>query len=282
MIKNNYSGIGVGSATYSRPFLKWAGGKFQIINKIRDSLPKGNRLIEPFVGAGAVFLNSDYDKFLLADINTDLINVFNYLRSEGEPFINFCNQFFTTEFNTKFAFLSLRSEFNSTNDSRLKAALFLYLNRHAFNGLMRYNKDGQFNTAFGDYKKPYFPEKEMFAFIQKAERAEIKCADYAVIMNEAIKGDVVYCDPPYVPLSLSANFTKYHSTGFGQTEQESLVQLAKALALKGIPVILSNHDTAFIQKLYQGASTVSFDVQRNISCNGRNRAKAREVLALFD
>lgn len=282
MIKNNYSGIDICSATRIRPFLKWAGGKYQIINKIRETLPNGSRLIEPFLGSGSVFLNSDYDKFLLADINNDLINVFLYLKSEKVPFINFCKQFFTGEFNTKFAFLSLRSEFNLTLDCRLKAALFLYLNRHAFNGLMRYNNDGQFNTAFGDYKKPYFPEKEMLAFIQKAEKAEIKCADYTVIMNEAIKGDVVYCDPPYAPLSLSAKFTKYHSTAFGLAEQQGLVDLARELALKGVPVILSNHDTVFIQKLYQGASIVSFDVQRNISCNGSNRAKAREVLALFD
>lgn len=282
MTKRNNLETEYGSTSGIRPFLKWAGGKFQIINKIRESLPNGNRLIEPFLGSGAVFLNSDYNKFLLADINNDLINLFMYLKSEKELFINFCKQFFTDELNTKIAFLSLRSEFNSTKDCRLKAALFLYLNRHAFNGLMRYNNDGQFNTAFGDYKKPYFPEKEMFAFIQKAEKAEIKCADYTVIMNEAIRGDVVYCDPPYVPLSLSANFTKYHSTAFGAAEQESLVELARELALKGIPVILSNHDTTFIQKLYQGASIVSFDVQRNISCNGNNRTKAREVLALFD
>lgn len=281
MIENNYSEIDDGS-TAIRPFLKWAGGKYQIINKIRESLPKGNRLIEPFVGSGAVFLNSDYEKFLLADINNDLINIFVYLKSEKAHFINFCKQFFTGTLNNKFAFISLRSEFNSTSDCRLKAALFLYLNRHAFNGLIRYNNDGQFNTAFGDYKKPYFPEKEMFAFIQKAEKAEIKCADYTAIMNEAIRGDVVYCDPPYVPLSLSANFTKYHSTAFGLTDQENLVELARELALKGVPVIISNHDTAFIQKLYQGASIVSFDVQRNISCNGNNRMKAREVLALFN
>lgn len=265
-----------------RPFLKWAGGKFQIINKIRTTLPQGTRLIEPFVGSGAVFLNTDYSKCLLADINADLINLFKHLKSEKHDFILFCKQFFSAEFNNKSTFLLLRSEFNTTEDSYLKAALFLYLNRHAFNGLMRYNSSGKFNTAFGDYKKPYFPENEMLVFIEKAEKAEFKCADYNVIMREAIKGDVVYCDPPYVPLSASANFTKYHSTSFGQEDQRRLVELARELASKGIPVILSNHDTAFTQNLYQGSSIISFDVQRNISCNGSNRGRAREVLALFD
>ncbi|HHF7396792.1 TPA: Dam family site-specific DNA-(adenine-N6)-methyltransferase [Legionella anisa] len=265
-----------------RPFLKWAGGKFQIINKIRASLPKGARLIEPFVGSGAVFLNTNYNKFILADINADLINLFEHLKFEKHDFIHFCKQFFTAEFNKKSTFLSLRTEFNSTTDSHLKAALFIYLNRHAFNGLMRYNSSGMFNTAFGDYKKPYFPENEMLVFIQKAEKAEFKCADYSVIMGEAIKGDVVYCDPPYVPLSASANFTKYHSTAFGQEDQRRLVELAKELAAKGIPVILSNHDTAFTQNLYQGSSIISFEVQRNISCNGSTRGRAREMLALFN
>ncbi|HAU0282340.1 TPA: Dam family site-specific DNA-(adenine-N6)-methyltransferase [Legionella pneumophila] len=265
-----------------RPFLKWAGGKFQIINKIRASLPKGSRLIEPFVGSGAVFLNTNYDKFILADINADLINLFEHLRIEKHNFIHFCKQFFGDEFNKKSTFLSLRSEFNSTTDNHLKAALFLYLNRHSFNGLMRYNSSGKFNTAFGDYKKPYFPENEMLAFIQKSGKAEFKCADYSLIMGEATKGDVVYCDPPYVPLSASANFTKYHSTAFGQQDQKRLVDLARELASKGIPVILSNHDTAFTQNLYQGSNIISFDVQRNISCNGNTRGRTREVLALFD
>lgn len=183
MRKNNEQG----SIIPIRPFLKWAGGKFQIINKIRASLPKGSRLIEPFVGSGAVFLNTNYDKFILADINADLINLFEHLRFEKHNFIHFCKQFFGDEFNKKTTFLSLRSEFNSTTDYHLKAALFLYLNRHSFNGLMRYNSSGKFNTAFGDYKKPYFPENEMLAFIQKAGKAEFKCADYSLIMGEATK-----------------------------------------------------------------------------------------------
>ncbi|WP_347252585.1 Dam family site-specific DNA-(adenine-N6)-methyltransferase [Legionella sp.] len=281
MIKNKDNNISLANTSNIKPFLKWAGGKFRVLHKIRSSLPKGNRLIEPFVGSGSVFLNMNFNDFLLADINNDLINLFNRLQLEQDSFIYFCKQFFTTEFNTKQAFLDLRSEFNSTNDKRLKAALFLYLNRHAFNGLIRYNGSGRFNTAFGDYKKPYFPENEMLVFIQKTKKAEFRCADYSVIMEEAIKGDVVYCDPPYVPLSASANFTKYHSTNFGQEDQLRLVKLAKKLAAKGIPVILSNHDTAFTQNLYQGSSITSFDVQRNISCHCSSRGRAREVLALF-
>jgi len=265
-----------------RPFLKWAGGKFQIINKIRATLPKGSRLIEPFVGAGSVFLNTHYEHYLLADINQDLINCFNYLREEKQLFIEFCRQFFQEHYNSKGSFLDLRTEFNTTNDERLKSALFIYLNRHCFNGLMRYNQEGLFNTSFGEYRKPYFPENEMLAFAKKADSAQIICTNYTDSMDSAVMGDIVYCDPPYVPLSVTASFTKYHSTGFGRSDQEHLVLMARELASKGIPVIISNHDTAFTQYLYRGSSIISFDVQRNISCKGSTRGRAREVLALFE
>ena len=265
-----------------KPFLKWAGGKFQIINQIRQSLPPGHRLIEPFVGAGSVFLNTHYEHYLLADINQDLVDCLNYLKNEKQLFIEFCRPFFQEQYNRKDAYLDLRHQFNQTPDSRLKAALFIYLNRHCFNGLMRYNQEGLFNTSFGAYKTPYFPEQEMQAFTKKADLAQIICADYTHSMERAVVGDVVYCDPPYVPLSGTAHFTKYHATGFGQAEQERLVLMARALASKGIPVILSNHDTDFVQHLYAGAQITRFYVQRSISCQGTKRERVPELLALFD
>ena len=269
-------------ATGQRPFLKWAGGKYLIVERIRKSLPEGNRLIEPFVGAGSVFLNTDFAHYTLNDINKDLINVFKVLKKEKERFVAYCYEFFTDKNNSRSAFLALREQFNTTDDIRLKAALFIYLNRHAFNGLMRYNQQGLFNTSFGDYKKPYFPEQEMLAFAKKSHLARFSCQDFSTVMKKAVPGDVVYCDPPYVPLSVTANFTKYHSSGFGLAEQEKLVTLAKELASQGITVVISNHDTEFVQDLYQGASIESFSVRRYISCNPKERNKAKELLAVFD
>ena len=239
-------------------------------------------MIEPFVGAGSVFLNTQYENYLLADINIDLINSFHYLQKEKQPFIHYCRSFFQEHYNLKAAYLELRMEFNTTQDTRLKAALFIYLNRHCFNGLMRYNQDGLFNTSFGEYRKPYFPEHEMLAFVTKMQSAQIICSDYTKTMERAEIGDVIYCDPPYVPLSVTASFTKYHSTGFGRADQEHLVFMARACAKKGIPVIVSNHDTDFVQNLYLGAHIIRFDVQRSISCNGKRRNRAPELLALFD
>jgi len=264
-----------------RPFLKWAGNKYQILERIKDVLPQGNCLIEPFVGSGAVFLNLDYNKYQLADSNGDLINLFLTLQSAGEPFINYCMSFFTKDNNLENRYYELRELFNTTSDSRLKAALFIYLNRHGYNGLCRYNSKGGFNTPFGHYVKPKFPEDAMRYFLNKTKNAVFKMADFRDIMKTARKGDVVYCDPPYVPLSTTANFTAYSSGGFGSKDQLELAELAQELAGWGVPVLISNHATDFTLNAYKNAKIERLYVQRFISCDGANRGKAEEVLALF-
>ena len=252
-----------------KPFLKWAGGKYQIIERIKKILPEGKRLIEPFVGAGSVFLNTNYSRYLLADNNADLIKTFKILKKERQGFIDYCAPFFDLKQNTEKAFFRNRELFNKTDDLRLKAALFIYLNKHAFNGLMRFNSSGKFNVSFGRYKKPYFPAKEMLHFANRLRKASIKHSDFTSIMEQAVVGDVVYCDPPYLPLSQTANFMKYTPNGFGLQEQKSLVRMAKKLAKGGITVIISNHDTEFVHTAYQGAKILSFDVQRYISFNAQ-------------
>lgn len=265
-----------------RPFLKWAGNKYQILERIKEVLPQANRLIEPFVGSGAVFLNLDYNQYLLADNNGDLINLYLTLQTQGEPFINYCKSFFTEDNNRENRYYELRELFNTTSDAYLKAALFIYLNRHDYNGLCRYNSKGGFNTPFGQYRKPYFPEKSLLYFLTKAKNAVFKTADFRDIMRTAKKGDVVYCDPPYVPLSATANFTAYSSSGFGSKDQTELAELARELAGRGIPVLISNHATEFTLNAYKTAKIERFNVQRFISCDGANRGKAEEVLALFE
>lgn len=264
-----------------KPFLKWAGNKYQIIDRIKDVLPSGNRLIEPFVGSAAVFINTEYSHNVLADNNVDLINLYQTLQEEGDKFIEYCRNLFVANNNTEKAFYELRDEFNTTESRRLKSALFIYLNKHCFNGLCRYNLKGEFNVPFGKYKKPYFPEIEMRYFHEKSVQAIFKHADFIETMNSAKRGDVVYCDPPYVPLSATANFTSYSSGGFGIKQQEILAGKAKELASRGTTVVISNHNTEFVLKAYAEAKILKFDVQRFISCDGANRGKASEVLALF-
>jgi len=264
-----------------KPFLKWAGGKYRILNHIKRVLPAGKRLIEPFAGSGAVFLNTDYDTYLLADANPKLINLYLQLQKKGPAFIDACEEYFTPEYNNEVAFYTLRDSFNASRSVRHKAALFVYLNRHCFNGLCRYNGKGKFNVPFGRYQAPYFPRKEMLAFHEKSKKAVIRLADFRDTMDSAKAGDVVYCDPPYVPLSATANFTDYASGGFGMKEQAELAKRVKKLQARGVTVVISNHDTEFTQKAYAKAQILSFKVQRFISCDGANRGKAGEVLAVF-
>jgi DNA adenine methylase len=265
-----------------RPFLKWAGNKFRIMDHIHSMLPDGDRLVEPFAGSGAVFLNTNYERYLLADSNADLISLYQILQQQGAEFVERCAKLFTTRTNNEEYFYRRRDEFNNTNDPVRKASLFIYMNRHGYNGLCRYNARGGFNVPFGRYKKPYFPEREMLAFHEKAQQAEFVHMDFASVIATVIAGDVVYCDPPYVPLSSSSNFTTYSAGGFNLPQQQQLAQLAEQTRLRGIPVLISNHNTTFTRKAYRAADNIKrFTVQRFISCNGSKRAQANELLALF-
>lgn len=202
---------------------------------------------------------------------------------EGEKFIHYCRTLFTPENNTPDRYYALREEFNLAEDTRIKSALFLYLNRHCYNGLCRYNSRGEFNTPFGRYARPYFPEKEMLRFINAAGRAEFLHAIFVDSMKLAGKGDIVYCDPPYAPLSTTAYFTDYHSGGFKWEDQQLLAQTAGELAERGARVVISNHNTKQVRDLYRqaGARIKRFQVRRNISCDAGNRGTVGELLAVF-
>ncbi|EPV1125926.1 Dam family site-specific DNA-(adenine-N6)-methyltransferase [Vibrio harveyi] len=265
-----------------RAFLKWAGGKYGLVEDIQRHLPPARKLVEPFVGAGSVFLNTDYDHYLLADINPDLINLYNLLKERPEEYISEAKRWFVVENNRKEAYLNIRAEFNKTDDVMYRSLAFLYMNRFGFNGLCRYNKKGGFNVPFGSYKKPYFPEAELEFFAEKAKKATFVCEGYPETFSRARKGSVVYCDPPYAPLSNTANFTSYAGNGFTLDDQAALADIAeKAATERGIPVLISNHDTTLTRRLYHGAELNVVKVKRTISRNGSGRNKVDELLALF-
>ena len=265
-----------------RAFLKWAGGKYSLVEEIERHLPPARKLVEPFVGAGSVFLNTDFEQYLLADINPDLINLYNILKDNPERYVRDSKALFTPEYNQKGAYLEIREAFNNTDDPYLRSLYFLYMNRHGFNGLCRYNKKGGFNVPFGSYKKPYFPEDELFYFAEKAKRATFVCEGYHQTFSRARKGCVVYCDPPYAPLSTTANFTSYAGNGFSLDDQAALADAAERAATeRDIPVLISNHDTTLTRRLYHGADLSVVKVKRTISRNGSGRNKVDELLALF-
>lgn len=267
---------------YQRPFLKWAGGKFRLLPRIINALPEGKKLVEPFVGSGALFINADYDRYLLADINPDLINLFNQLKKENTGFINYCSDYFVDKNNTQKKFYELREHFNQLQPGRERSALFVYFNRHGYNGLCRYNRSGGFNVPFGRYKKPYFPGREMEIFAKKSKKAEFRCQSFTKTMSHRLQGDVIYCDPPYLPQSLTANFTDYTKQGFSYDQQVELGYLAEKLQERGIVTLISNHDTVVARDIYKNADEIKkFNVQRFISCDGGNRSKAKELIAVY-
>ena len=212
-----------------------------------------------------------------------MITLYKQLLRNKERFIKATESLFTDENNCEEKYYEFRNEFNSCTDKQRRASLFVYLNRHCYNGLCRYNSKGIFNTPFGRYTRPRVPRKEMLHFIETAAHATFECADYQDTMNKAKRGDVVYCDPPYVPLSATSYFTDYHVGGFNWDDQILLAEKAEHLAKQGVRVVISNHDTKKTRSLYKerNAKITIFDVQRTISCNPSNRKKAKELLAIF-
>ncbi|QIR13328.1 Dam family site-specific DNA-(adenine-N6)-methyltransferase [Shewanella aestuarii] len=266
-----------------RAFLKWAGGKFKLVDELSKHLPEGQRLVEPFVGAGSVFLNTDYEEYLLCDINQDLINLYQIVQQKPQAYINAVKALFVPEMNQKEAYYKIREQFNLSRDPFERSVFFLYLNRHGFNGLCRYNRNGGFNVPFGSYKKPYFPEQEILHFSQKAQKATFKCISYEAAFDLAVDGDVIYCDPPYAPLSTTASFTTYAGPGFSLDDQALLARYSRQSAHKrNIPVLISNHDIPLTRELYRGAKLATIAVQRNISQKGSSRNKVDEIMALYD
>jgi DNA adenine methylase len=266
-----------------RPFLKWAGAKTKLLHAIRATAPNGaQRFVEPFVGSGTVALNLGLPKNVLADANGDLIAVYAMLKQEGDAFIDICAPLFTPENNSSLAFYALRSEFNTTTDARRKAALFVFLNRHGYNGLCRYNARGLLNVPFGRYHGPRFPRERMRIFHAFLQSCELRHADFRAVIADAGVGDFVYCDPPYVPTSDTANFTTYAQDGFTARDQSDLAACCSAAAARGACVVVSNHDTPETRALYRDASEChELVVARRISCQIATRTHARELLAVF-
>lgn len=266
-----------------RPILKWAGAKTKLVQRIQPLVPPtAARLVEPFAGSAAVALNLGFGRNLIADANPDIVAVYDSLAKRPWRYIRDCRELFTEANNTADAFNRLRDEFNASRDRYRRACIFIYLNRHGYNGLCRYNQSGGFNVPFGRYTKPYFPEAELVQFRKFLRRAEVHCADFREIIGQASRGDFVYCDPPYSPMSETANFTGYARGGFGHQDQLDLVAACRAAAARGACVVLSNHDTPVTRTLYADADRViPLQVSRLISCDGENRNKAAELLVVY-
>jgi DNA adenine methylase len=270
------------------PFLKWVGSKRRLLPQLLPLLPAGKRLIEPFVGAGSVFLATDYEQYLLADTNPVLLSLYVELQIDPSPVTKRAQALFVEANRNQAAFNALRARFNDLATPEVeRAALFLYLNKFAFNGLFRVNKKGAMNVPYAHHGKlPGFPGAALERFAHKLDLAELHCADFEQTLAQARTGDVVYCDPPYLESrnaqgEAAASFTTYSAKGFGMAEHAQLASRARQLAAQGIPVVISNHDTPVTRELYAGATLHSVQVHRSMAADTAARGKAAELVAVF-
>jgi len=282
----------------NRTFLKWAGNKTKVLPHLIPHIGYPKRYCEPFGGSLAVALNTLAEQYILNDVNKDLVAIYqNLVNANDDSFVQYCEELFVPENNTREAYLELREHFNQATDTTERARLFIYLNKHCFNGLSRYNSKGEFNVPYGrEFKdkntkekkieNAYFPKEEMMNFRmyflskQLVRFTSLSFEDLSLYEDLEV-GDVVYFDPPYVPVSDTANFTSYATDGFTSDQQIHLAQLSESLASKGVRVIVSNHDVPVTRELYKNATIYPIQVTRTVAAKGDSRKKANELIAVF-
>lgn len=263
------------------PFLKWAGGKRQLLETLKSNMPKDyNVYYEPFVGAGALFLSVQPTVAVLGDTNKQLINLWLNVRDNLDILILAISWLDRTSC-TKERYQLIRKQYNSLKDKQITAtaATMLWLNKHCFNGLWRVNSKGDFNVPWNKKKDGCNLDLENLTLISTFLQGSItiKNAPYQETCSSAIAGDFVYLDPPYDPVSKTANFTAYTQDSFSDKDQQELATLVKELSEKQVKVMISNNDTDFIRELYKDYDITAIPVRRSISRDGTTRT-GKEVL----
>lgn len=288
----------------AKPFLKWAGGKSQLLGDIEKALPAhlfqtSFTYIEPFVGSGAVLFwmlanFPNIKKAVINDINEDLINTYKIIATKPNELIRLL-QIIQTEFhslesdenNKKTYYYEKRKLFNSRkSDNTLQAALFIFLNRTCFNGLYRVNRKNQFNVPMGSYKKPSICDSDNILAVSRAlQKVEILCGDFEQTLEHAEDVTLFYFDPPYKPLSQTSSFNSYAKADFNDSEQIRLRDFCEELNRLNYSWILSNSDTKytdpdneFFDALYADFTIKRVEAKRRINSNAQKRGKLTELL----
>ncbi len=288
-----------------RPFLKWAGGKGQLLSEIEKYYPFKNGIItkyaEPFVGGGAVLFDilSKYnlEKVYISDINAELINTYRIIRDDIDELIDMLvimqGEFVPmSQDDRKAYYLAKRKRFNdlkvnsNENINIEKAALMIFLNKTCFNGLFRVNKKGLFNVPMGSYKKPMICDEENLQVVsEKLKNVTIVCGDYRESVDFIDNNTFVYFDPPYRPITNTASFTAYTENLFNDEEQIELAKFVDDMHRKGAKVIISNSDPKnsntnddFFDNIYSSHKIKRIEATRMINCNSEARGKIKELL----
>jgi DNA adenine methylase len=296
-----------------KPFLKWAGGKTQLLEQFRLLFPKelnGKGIIknyyEPFLGGGAVFFwvaqNCKIENFHINEFNPEIYICYHVLKKDAEDLIKeltlMKKKYLDLDKNKREVFYyKKRGQYNKTkNEFNLKkynkklwiqkAALTIFLNKTCFNGLYRVNAKGEFNVPFGRYKNPeIFNVANLRAISKLLQKAKLTNADFSIVENKLKSSSFVYFDPPYRPLNQTSNFNAYANTGFDDTEQKRLANTFRYLDNRGAKIMLSNSDPKnfnsnddFFDKLYKGYNIVRVEAKRRINSNSSKRGNIKELV----
>ncbi len=267
-----------------RPFLKWAGGKRQLLPEIKKYVPKKyNTYYEPFLGGGAILFYLQPKNATINDSNTELINCYEVIRDSLDELIEDLKKHENEEsYYYEVRELDRTSTYKDNYNKVKRASRILYLNKTCYNGLFRVNSQGQFNVPFGRYKNPNILDEAVLRAVNKYlnnNKVKIFNTDFEKAVLDAKKGDFVYFDPPYDPVSQTAYFTGYDVNGFDKEEQKRLKSVFDDLTSRGCQALLSNADTDFIVDLYGSRYKIEkIAATRAINSNALKRGKITEVL----
>lgn len=264
------------------PFVKWAGGKRQLLPELLKRVPKFTIYYEPFVGGGALFFSLQPQKAIINDFNKDLISTYIAINDDVESLIQSLSTYENNaEYYYKIRELDRNPEIFNKMSNIEKASRLIYLNKTCYNGLFRVNSAGEFNSPFGSYKSPNIVnEPTLRAINNYFQNANLTfmTGDFESTLKNIKKGSFVYLDPPYDPISESSNFTCYTNVGFGKDEQIRLKLVCDKLNSKGVKFLLSNSATKFIMDLYEGYKVEKIPAKRIINSNATLRGDVDEVL----
>jgi DNA adenine methylase len=263
-----------------RPFLKWAGGKTQLLPALLKRAPTSyNRYLEPFLGGGALYFSMQPKAAYLADFNPELINCFEVVRSNLAELKEELKKYrYDKDMFYEVRELDRQADYTSTSPVA-RAARFIYLNKTCFNGLYRVNSKGHFNVPFGAYKDPTILDvPNLTACSNALQSAVLKTGSFEEIIDVAERGDFVYFDPPYAPTSETADFTQYVSGGFDESSQELLLLTCLKLHQRGVHWMLSNSNTNIIQELYRGFKVETVEAGRSINSKAEKRGPILELI----
>ena len=267
---------------FPKPFLKWAGGKTNLLGQYEPLFPEwSGDYFEPFIGSGAVFFylsaRPEERKYYLSDLNQEIVDAFCAVRDDVEGVIKLLAKH--QQLHSKDYFYQVRGLVPQNLSALEKAARTIYLNKTCFNGLYRVNKKGEFNVPMGNYKKPSILQIETLKAASRAlSPADLSTGDYSVLVDKAQAGDFIYLDPPYHPLSKTAMFTNYVAQAFGEKDQMELAEVVTALSKKGCLVMESNSNTDFIKDLYKGFKIQEVWARRSINREKSKRGAITELV----